>query len=194
MMEQLTKIKRWIRIIALWTLVSSLANICFYVLIQLNIIEEPLTGFDVFNFYFSTLAGLTIFVGLWCFEPWGWKAAVLLIPISWVIGCYGLITDYSRGLAIGTSLFVILDAAILRYLFKPEVMNFCHVFTSPLLKLKWTWKGLFLLALYLIVFDIFGNLVGIITVLAIFMGIRTAKKYIDQRTKKGLKNELPAST
>ena len=194
MMEQLTKIKRWIRIIALWTLVSSLASICFYVLIQLNIIEEPLTGFDVFNFYFSTLAGLTIFIGLWLFEPWGWKAAVLLIPISWVIDCYGLITDYSRGLAIATSLFAILDASILRYLFKPEVMKFCHIFSTPLLKLRWTWKGLYLLALYLIAIGVSGHLVGIITVLAIFLGIRTAKKYIDQRTKKGKKNELPAST
>ncbi len=187
MMEQQTKIKRWIRIIALWTLVGSLFGICFHILIQLNIIEEPLTRFEVFDFYFSTLAGLTIFVGLWRFEPWGWKAAVLLIPISWVLSSYGLITDYLRGLGILISPFVILDAVILRYLFKPEVTNFCQIFSTRLLKLKWTWKGLFLLALYLFVNDIFGGLVGIVTVLAVFLGIMTAKKYIGKlRTSKDL--------
>ena len=185
MMEQRKKIKRWIRIIALWTLVGLLFGICFHILIQLNIIEEPLTRFEVFDFYFSTLASLTIFVGLWCFEPWAWKAAVLLIPISWALGSYGLITDYLQGLGILISPFVILDAVILRYLFKPEVMNFCQIFSTPLLKLKWTWKGIFLLALFLIVIDIFGNLIGIITVLAIFLGIMTAKKYMRKiRTSK----------
>ena len=189
MMEQHTKIKSWITIIALLALACSLVNICFYILVRFDIIEETLSKFDIFELFFSTLAGLTIFIGLWLLEPWGWKAAVLLIPISWVIGCYGLITDYFRGLAIGTSLFVILDAAILRYLFKPEVMNFCQIFSTPLLRLKWTWKGLFLLALYLIVIDIFGHLVGIITVLAIFLGIKTAKKYMEKlRTSKELPN------
>jgi hypothetical protein len=186
-MEQHTKIKKWIRIIALWTLVSSLFGICFYILIQLNIIEETLTRFDVFDLFFSILAGLILFIGLWHFEPWGWKAAVLLIPISWVIGCYGLITDYFRGLGIFTSPFIIIDAVILSYLFKAEVTNFCQIFSTPLLKLKWSSKGLFLLALYLIVNDIFGNFVRIITVLAIFLGIMTTKKYMGKlRTSKDL--------
>jgi hypothetical protein len=188
-MKQHTKIKSWITIIALLALACSLVNICFYILIRFGVIEETLSKFDTFELFFGTLAGLTIFIGLWLFEPWGWKAAVLLIPISWVIGCYGLITGYFRGLAIGTSLFVILDAAILRYLFKPKVMNFFKIFSTPLFKLKWTWKGLFLLALYLIVIDLFGNLVAIITVLAIFLGIKTAKKYMEKlRTSKDLTN------
>ena len=187
MMEQQTKMKKWIRIIALWELVSSLFGICFYIPIQLNIIKETLTRFDVFDLFFSILAGLILFMGLWRFKPWGWKAAVLLIPVSRVIGCYGLMTDYFRGLGIFTSPFIIIDAVILSYLFKAEVMNFCQVFSTPLLKLKWSSKGLFLLALYLIVNDIFGNLVGIFTVLAIFLGIMTAKKYMRKlKTSKDL--------
>ena len=134
-MEQQTKIKRWISIIALWKLVTSLIGICFYILIQLDIIEETFTRFDVFAFFFSSVAGLTIFVGLWRFEPWGWKAAVLLIPIYWVIESYGLISGYFLGLGIFTSPFIMIDAAILSYFFKPEVMKFCQIFSTPLLKL-----------------------------------------------------------
>jgi len=43
MMEQHTKIKSWITIIALLALACSLVNICFYILVRFDIIEETLS-------------------------------------------------------------------------------------------------------------------------------------------------------
>ena len=171
------KIRKWIRIIALWLLVSSLGGICFYVLVQVSVIDESFTNLETFDFYVSTLMGLTIFVGLWRCESWGWKAAIILIPLSWVLGIYELFVKYERGIGIVTAPFIIIDALILNYLFRPSVRSFLSITSNFLLRFQWVAKVFLFVALFLVVNDIFGEIVGVITVMAVVFGIGTAKKY-----------------
>lgn len=175
------KMKLWIRIIALWALFTSFVTIAFYFLIKIGTINETLTSFDLFEILFDVIAGLVIFTGLWRFTPWGWKTTVLLLPLSWIFATYILMIDYERGYGVITSPFIIIDALILRYLFKPGVREFCKISSTFLLRLQWSANVLFLLALFLIVYDIFGGLFGLSTVLAIFLGVMTAKRYKRKR-------------
>ena len=89
--------------------------------------------------------------------------------------------DYYKGLGIVSAPFIIIDALILRYLFKNVVLEFFHITSKFFLKLKLSANGLFLMALFLVVNDIFGDIVGIIIVIAIFIGLQTARKIKVQR-------------
>jgi len=176
------RIHKWSKIIALWTLFVTLLGICFYVLIQIGVIEETLTPFDLFNLFFTSTAGIFIFVGLWLLCPWGWNSAVLLIPISWALSAYSMAVDYYQWLGIVTSPFLIIDALIIRYLFKPKVIELFKVSSKILFRLKWCANALFLFAIFLIVNDIFGDFVALVTIIAFLLGleiIRNKKKRLN---------------
>ena len=170
------KIDKWLKIIALWSLFTALLSTCFYILTQVGIIDEKITRLDLVEFLFNTIAGFAVFVGIWCLKSWGWKAAILLIPVSWILSAYSMAIDYYRLLGIFSSPFIIIDGFIMRYLFKDDVIELFQIKSSFLLKLKWCANGLFLMALFLIVIDIFGDIVAIVTILAIFMGAQVSRK------------------
>ncbi len=155
-----------------------LAGIVFYILTVNGIVDEKFSELEVYDLYLSTPIGLAIFIGLWRLKPWGWKLAVIFIPLSWSIGLIELYSDYYRGLGLITAPFIIVDALILNYLFKPKVHQFLKISSSPLLRLQWLVKVLFLLALFVAVKDIFGGLVGLITVTVVLLGVGTARKTI----------------
>jgi len=170
------RIKKWLRVIAFVKLISSMIGLYFHFLIQPGI-EESLNWFDLFYFYFNSLAELIIFAGLWRFKPWGWKAAVLLIPISYLFVVYDYITDYVAWVGILLAPFILLDVFILRYLFKRQVMIFCKVSSIVLSHLRYSPEVLLNLAMYFVVSEFGSELVGIGVVLAILMGFGVAKRY-----------------
>ena len=147
------KIQRWLKIIALWSLFTAILGTFFYILIQVRIIDEKIKTFDLFEFYFNTIAGFMVFVGIWRFKSWGWKAAVLFIPVSWALSVYAMAIDYQRGTGMLTSFFLIIDALILRYLFKDDVIEFFQITSKFLIKLKLSASVLFFTAFFLFVSD-----------------------------------------
>ncbi|MHC4216156.1 MAG: hypothetical protein ACYSWP_22610 [Planctomycetota bacterium] len=177
------RIKKWIRIIAAFNLLITLVGIGFYILTVNGVIDETFTEFEVFDFYVSTLMGLVIFLGLWRLESWGWKSAIILIPLSWVFCLFELFVDYDEYIGLFIAPFLVIDALILRYLFKPHVCQFFNIISSPLLRFQWLVNALLLLALFLAVKDIFSGLVGLITVIAVILSLGTAKKHMEKLTK-----------
>jgi len=177
------KIKKWVRVIAIVELMSSMVGMCFHVLIQSGIIQETLNWVVLFDFYFNTAAGLIIFAGLWHPKPWGWRVAVLLIPISYLFVLYDYINDYFAWIGLFYAPFVLLDVFILRFLFKPEVMTFCRVSSRVLSRMRWLPNALLDLAIFFVV-SAFGNeLIGIGVVVAVFLGFSLAKRYRKKNSK-----------
>ena len=175
-MENQEAIPKWLRIICLYLFFSSAANASFYLLVHLGIINESLSTFDRIDLICDVISTLVILTGLWCFKPWGWKAAVLLIPLSLLIDTYGLISVYERGMGVITAPFVALDGVVMRYLFRENVMKFCGVSSAQFFNLKWTVSGVFLYAAFLFVNDVFGAIVTICLVLAVVMGLAVSKR------------------
>lgn len=169
-------IRRWIKTIAAFILLITVGGIVFYILSTNDIIDETITKLEVLDFYISTIVGLVMFLGLWRLETWGWKSAVIFIPLSWVIYLFEFFADYEWGLGLFTAPFIIIDALIPNYLYKPQVCQFFQIFSSPLLRLQWIVKALFLLALFLAVMDIFSGLVAFITVVVVFCALVKTRK------------------
>jgi hypothetical protein len=175
-MENQEAIVKWLRIICLYVFFSFVANASFYVLVYLGIINETLSTFDMIDLIYVAISTLVILTGLWRFKPWGWKSAVLLIPIALLIDMYGLISVYERGMGVIAAPFVAIDGAVMRYLFRENVMRFCGVSSALFFKLKWTASGFFLYAAFLFVNDIFGAIVAICLVIAVAMGLAVSKR------------------
>lgn len=62
---------------------------------------------------------LVVGVGLWKLMPWAWMAAVVVVAIGAILAIINLITGNSAGSNIVS---ILIDAIILWYLFRPEVM------------------------------------------------------------------------
>ena len=65
------KIKKWIRIIAGWSLFLAIASAALYLLIYFKIIDDELKLRDHIDFIAGTIAGFIIFIGLWKLTSWG---------------------------------------------------------------------------------------------------------------------------
>jgi hypothetical protein len=131
----------------------------------------------------ASMMGLIIFIGLWSFEPWGWKLAIILIPLSWAVYSMTLFVDYERGLGLITAPFLVVDALILNYLFKSQVSQLFNIISTSLFRMQWLVKALLLLALFLSLKDIFGGLVGLITIIVILIRPWSSKKNDKKLTK-----------
>lgn len=171
------QIKKWIRIIAAYSLLSTVTGVVFYALVQFRLIEEQLTTRDHIDFFIDTIAGLTIFVGLWKLTTWGWKFTIIFTLISWIYFMSDLFFDYERFMGIFLAPFIIIEALILRYLLSSDVRSFFNISSQFFNRLYWTPAALFLLAVFLIVKDIFDGIVGLVTVIGLYLGLRVSRKY-----------------
>ena len=72
--------------------------------------------------------------------------------------------------------FIIIDALILRFLFAPDVRHAFNITSQFFIRLNWIPTALFLLAAFLVITDFFDGIVGMVTVIGIYMGLRISKK------------------
>jgi hypothetical protein len=170
-----TKIKRWSKIIAAWTLLGAIFGTVFLILIYLSIIEEELSVVEHIDCYVNLVLAPAIFYGLWKIKPWGWRLTVISIPLTWLYTIFDISMYFQKNMGIALSMFLFIDAAILRFLFKPEVKIVFGIQNWS--NLRWTITPLWLLGAFLASNYFFGDLVAVIFSLSLFLGLKTAKKY-----------------
>ncbi len=171
------KIKKWIKTIALWHLICAVINVVLFILPYLSIIQKKLTLHDYVGASVNTIGGLAIFLGLWRFNPWGWKIAVLFIPISWGYVFYDLFIDYQHGVGLLLSPFILIDCLILRFLFEEDVREIFKITSPNWIKLSWLVGPLLIFAVFLLIHDLVNDIIAFVLALAILMGFHTANKY-----------------
>ena len=171
------KIKKWIKTIALWQLICAVINVVLFILPQLSTIQVKPTSHDCIEAFVNTIGGLAIFLGLWRLAPWGWKFAVLFVPISWGYVSYDLFIDYQHGVGLLLAPFMLIDCLILRFLFKEHVREIFKISSPNWIKLRWLVAPLLIFAFYLLIHDLVNDIIAIILALAILMGLHTANKY-----------------
>ena len=171
------KIKKWIKIIALWQLICAVINVVIFILPHLSTIQAKLALHDCIEALVNTIGGLAIFLGLWRFTPWGWKFAVLFVPISWGYVSYELFIDYQHGVGLLLSPFILIDCLILRFLFKEHVREIFKISSPNWIKLSWLVAPLLIFAVFLLINDLLNDIIAIVLALAIFMVFHTANKY-----------------
>ena len=171
------KIKQWIKAIALWQLICAVINAAILIFPQLLTIQVKLTLHDCIEASVNTIGGLVIFLGLWRFAPWGWKIAVLFIPLSWAYVTYDLFIDHQHGVGLLISPFILIDCLILRFLFKGQVTEIFKISSTNWIRLSWLGGPLFILAVFLLIHDLLNDIIAIVLAVAILMGFHTASKY-----------------
>jgi hypothetical protein len=171
------KIKKWIRTIALWHLICAVINVALFILPYLTTIQGKLTLHDYVQAFINTIGGLAIFLGLWRLSPWGWKIAVLFIPISWGYVSYDLFVDYRHGVGLLLSPFIFIDCLILLFLFKEHVREIFKISSPNWIKLSWLVGPLLIFAVFLLIHDVVNDIIAFVLALVILMGFHTANKY-----------------
>ena len=171
------KIKKWIKTIALWQLICAVINLVLLILPQLSTIQVRLTLHDCIEASVNSIGGLAIFLGLWRFTRWGWKIAVLFIPLSWAYVTYDLFIYYQDGVGLLISPFILIDCLIFRFLFKGQVTELFKISSTNWTKLSWLGGPLFILAVFLLIHDLLNDIIAMVLAVAILMGFHTAKKY-----------------
>lgn len=170
------KIKRWIRIIAGWSLFLTICGAILYGLSHFKVIEEQLKTSDHIDYIVGTFAGFIIFIGLWKLTSWGWKFTIISTTLFWIYFISKLFIEYERFTGIVSAPFIIIDALILRFLFKTDVQHFFNITSTFFIRLNWIPTALFLLAAFLVTTDFFDGIVGIVAVIGILLGLRISKK------------------
>lgn len=176
-MDEEQKAKTWIKIIALWSLISTALGIAFYILVQFGVIEETFSKTEIIVFYLGTTLGLLITFGLWNFAAWGWKLTVFSTPLYCIYSIYDLSLNYSIGMGATFSFFIFIEAAIINLLFKSKITNLFNITSSFWSNLEWIKYPLLLMAVFLLGLDLVGSLGSAVITLAIFIGIKVGKKY-----------------
>jgi hypothetical protein len=167
---------KWIKIIALWTLITAVLNLLFYGLVQSSLVKGTFTLLDHLDVLINSVLGLLTFWGLWRHAAWGWKIAVIAIPFSWVYGVYSISLNYQPGMGAVTSTFLFIDAAIFIFLFTPTVRNFFHIISFwP--SLEWVKYPLLVTAVFLMALDFVGNLGGVIAAFSAFVPMMLWNRY-----------------
>jgi hypothetical protein len=167
---------KWIKIIALWTLINAALNLLFYGLVQSSLVKGTFTVLDHVDVLVNSLLGLLTFWGLWRHAAWGWKIAVIAIPFSWLYGVYRISLHYQPGMGVVTSTFLFIDAAIFIFLFTPEVLLLFHI-RSFWLSLNWIKYPLLVTAVFLLFLDFLGNLGGVMAAFTVFVALKLWDRY-----------------
>lgn len=170
------RIKKWIRIIAGWSLFLAIDSAALYLLIYFKIVDDAFKLHDHIDFIVGTVAGLIIFIGLWKVTSWGWKFTIIVTSLSWIYSTFDIFIESERFIGVVAAPFIIIDALILRFLFKTDVRLFFNITSSFFIRLNWIPTALFLLAAFLVTTDFFDDVVGIVTVIGIYLGLRISKK------------------
>jgi hypothetical protein len=171
------KINKWIKTIALWQLICAIMNVVILILPHFLTIQAKLTLHDWIVASVNAVGGLVIFLGLWRFTPWGWKVAVLFIPLSWSYVTYDLFIDYQHGAGLFISPFIFIDCLILRFLFRRQVAEIFRISSPNWIKLSWLVSPLFIVAVFLLIHDMLNDIISIFLAAAILIGFHTANKY-----------------
>lgn len=167
---------KWIKIIALWTLINAALNLLFYGLVQSSLVKGTFTLLDHVDVLVNSLLGLLTFWGLWRHAVWGWKIAVIAIPFSWLYGVYRISLHYQPGMGVVTSTFLFIDVAIFIFLFTPVVRKFfCIASFWP--SLEWVKYPLLVTAVFLMAFDFVGNRGGVIIAFFAFAAMMAWNRY-----------------
>jgi hypothetical protein len=167
---------KWIKIIALWSLITAVLNLLFYGLVQSSLVKGSFSLLDHFDLFANSTFGLLTFWGLWRQASWGWKIAVIAIPCSWLYGVYGISLNYQPGMGVVTSTFLFIDAAIFIFLFTPAVLKLFHI-TSFWPSLAWIKYPLLVTAVFLLALDFLGNLGGVIVAFVAFVALMLWDRY-----------------
>jgi hypothetical protein len=169
-------INKWIRIIALWSLITAVLNLLFYGLVQLSLVKGSFSLLDHADVFANSILGLLTFWGLWRQASWGWKIAVLAIPFSWLYGVFSIAQNYQPGMGVVTSAFLFIDAAIFIFLFTPVVLDLFHI-KSFWPSLEWVKYPLLVTAVFLLTLDFLGNLGGVIAAFSFFLALMLWNRY-----------------
>jgi len=167
---------RWIRLIALWALITTVLNLLFYSLVQLSWVKGSFSVLDHIDVFLNSLLGLLTFFGLWRQASWGWKIAVVAIPFSWIYGIYSLSLNYRTGMGVIASTFLCIDVAIFIFLFQPPVLKLFRI-VSFWLTLEWIKYPLLVTAVFLMSLDIAGNRGAVAIAFAVFVAMMVWKQY-----------------
>ncbi len=177
------KISRWIKVIAAWSLFSALVSAAFYVLSYFKVIEDQLTASDHIDYLIGTIGGLIIFVGLWKQTAWGWKFTIISTFLYWVYSTFDFFVEYERFVGLIMAPFIVIDAFIIRYLLRVDVRSTFNITSHFLIRFNWMPISLFLMAGFFSVKDLFNDFVAIVTVIALFSGLRLARKYKNEKAR-----------
>jgi hypothetical protein len=167
---------RWIDIIALWVLVMAGLNLFFWGLVQLSWLKGSFSAADHIDILGNSFIGIFIAHGFRRHAAWSWKLAVIAIPCSWLYGIYDISQDYQPGMGFITGIFVLIDSVIVTFLFTPAVAKLFHINTFWS-NLAWLKYPLLVTGVFLLGFDIFGNIGGIVSGVAVFVGIKFWERY-----------------
>jgi len=167
---------RWIRLIALWSLITTVLNLLFYGLVELSWVQGSFSTSDHVDVFLNSILGFLTFFGLWRQAPWGWKIAVVAIPFSWIYGIYTLSLNYQEGMGVIASTFLWIDIAIFIFLFQPPVLKLFQV-VSFWLTLEWIKYPLLVTAVFLMFLDIAGNRGAVAIAFVVFVAMMVWKQY-----------------
>jgi len=170
------KEKKWLRIIAIWSLLTAALGFGFYLLVLFSDIEKTFTILEHVDVAVSTILNILICIGLWRSAGWGWKVAVISIPLVWMYSIYTISTDYKPGAGLFFSFFLFIDTAILHFLFRKSVRNILNISSRFWSGLHWIKYPLFFSAIFLLLLDFFGNGGSALTALFLFASIRIVQK------------------
>jgi len=167
---------RWIRLIALWALITTVLNLFFYTLVQLSWVKGSFSTLDHIDVFLNSLLGFLTFFGLWRQAPWGWKIAVTAIPFSWLYGIYSLSLNYQAGMGVIASTFLWIDVAIFVFLFQAPVLKLFQA-ASFWLTLEWSKYPLIVTAVFLMSLDFAGNRGAVAIAFAVFVVMMAWKQF-----------------
>ncbi|MDY6842475.1 MAG: hypothetical protein SVW57_00095 [Thermodesulfobacteriota bacterium] len=168
---------QWVKIIAIWSLFCSMFGIFFFLFSQLSIIDETLTTLDYLDFCLTACIGLLIFIGLWNGTQWGWKIIVVATPLTWIYNMYDIAIHYESGMGLFMSIFLFIDFAIIRFLFKEEVLTLFDITSKRWAELYWIKDFLLFFAIFLIFVDLWDGLSAFIIAVAIVIGIKIHERH-----------------
>ncbi len=176
-MVKIEKIEKWIKIIALWHVVCAAINVSLFLLVYLSIIDQSLRLTDYVETFVNTFGSLAIFLGLWRVSPWGWKIAVLFIPLSWAYVTHDLFIDYQHGIGLLISPFMLIDCLIVRFLSKEHVRDIFKISSPSWIRVGWLVVPLFILAVFLLVNDLVHDIIAIVLAFTLVTAFHTANRY-----------------
>jgi hypothetical protein len=170
-------------VVAVWSLLLALCGIALYFLAGLHVLAVSLTERDHIVFLIRTTAGLLTGIGLWKLLSWGWAFAVLFTFLSWLATLFDLLSAHAGILDLAIAPFILIDAFITRYLYRPEVRQVFKITSPILMRLDWIPTSLFLFAVWLIARNLITDVIALATILVFFLGLRTLRWHRKRRKK-----------
>jgi len=106
-----------IRLVSLWFTLQVFLNIAVALYLALHPPDEPVSWFERLDFTVNTGVNAALAVGFWQRRSWAWSAAVVLVPLYWVLHAWHMLVP-AEGVLLWP--FLLVDAGILAWLHGPR--------------------------------------------------------------------------